>query len=287
MESKDLLIGAHTSAAGGVFNALYEGKSIGATTVQLFTSNQKQWKSKPYAPEVVDQWFAALDETGLRNIMCHDSYLINLGSPKEDVLAKSLEAFREEVKRCHTLKISYLNFHPGAALTDDEETCLDRIVRSLIELEGEINQGETVMLLEATAGQGSTVGYKFEHLAYIIQGVKEIIPIGVCIDTCHIFCAGYDIRTSEAWDKTLDEFDEVVGLDYLYAFHVNDSMKPYASRKDRHADLGEGEIGMESFKALMQNRRVSHLPKYLETPGGCPTWEKEIQLLREFASGKR
>ncbi len=278
-----LLIGAHTSAAGGAYNALLEGESIGATTVQLFTANQKQWKGKELTEEAIERFQKAKDETGLEEIMSHASYLINLGCPNADTLKKSRQAFREELMRCQNLGISYLNFHPGAALKESVESCLDRIVESLLGIEDLIIDDSTVLLLETTAGQGSCVGHRFEELAYIIEHTKDVLPIGVCIDTCHIFAAGYDIRTHAKWNQTLEHFDEIVGLDYLYAFHLNDSLKEFGSRRDRHAPLGEGEIGLPAFQFLMQDRRTRELPKYLETPGGPELWEKEIWKLREYA----
>ncbi len=279
----ELLIGAHTSVAGGVHKALLEGASIGATTVQIFTSNQRQWAGKPIPQTEVDLWFKTREEAGLKKIMSHDSYLINLGSNNNDGLQKSRTAFQEEIERCHLLDIAYLNFHPGAALDGTEEQCLDRISESLLETEPLIAKGPTRLLLEATAGQGSSVGYKFEHLGYIIERVHKKIPIGVCIDTCHIFVAGYDIRTQNGWDETLKEFDRLVGLKHLYAFHINDSMKPLGSKRDRHAPLGKGEIGIECFKVLMTHPDTRDLPKYLETPLGPEVWREEIQMLRDFS----
>lgn len=279
----DLLIGAHTSAQGGAQNALLEGKEIGATTIQLFTSNQKRWDGKKLGEEDIELWKRTLEETGLTKIMSHDSYLINLGSPDKELLAKSRKAFREELHRCQQLGLSFLNFHPGAATSSSEEACLETIIESLEELEKECSKGHTLLLIEATAGQGSSVGHRFEHLGYIVDRVHKKIPIGVCIDTCHIFSAGYDIRTRQGWDHTLKEFDKIVGLNYLHALHLNDSMKPLGDRKDRHANLGEGEIGMECFKVVMQHPDLRELPKYLETPGGPESWKKEIKLLREFA----
>ncbi|MDB2614114.1 deoxyribonuclease IV [Chlamydiales bacterium] len=281
--TKKLLIGAHTSAAGGVFNALIEGQKIGATTIQLFTSNQKQWKGRPVTDETVEKWKAQLEKTEISHVMCHDSYLINLGCPHEENLIKSRSAFKEELVRCQRLDLTYLNFHPGAALKEPVEQCLNLIVESLLGFEKEAALGNTRLLLESTAGQGSTVGWKFEELGYIIERTHGKVPVGVCIDTCHIFAAGYDIRTKEGWDQVLEEFDQKVGLEHLYAFHVNDSLKPCGSRVDRHRDLGEGEIGMESFKVMMTHEKMVNLPKYLETPGGPPQWEKEIALLRKFA----
>jgi deoxyribonuclease-4 len=280
---KKLWIGAHTSAAGGVQHALYEGREIGATTVQLFTSNQKQWNGKTLGKEEIAAWEKALAETGIEQVMSHDSYLINLGSCNEEILIKSRKAFREEIARCQTLNIPYLNFHPGAATTGTVEECLETIVKSLLELEEVISKGKTRLLLEATAGQGTSVGHRFEHLAYILERVLPRMPLGVCIDTCHIFVAGYDIRTKEGWELVLQEFDRIVGLQNLYAFHVNDSMKELGSRVDRHAPLGEGKIGIGAFQFLMTHPKLRPLPKYLETPEGPPLWKKEIEMLHQFA----
>ncbi|MCH9625942.1 MAG: Endonuclease 4 [Chlamydiales bacterium] len=282
-----LLIGAHTSAAGGPHNALIEGKTIGATTIQLFTANQKQWKGKALTEESIELFKETLDETGLRAIMSHASYLINLGSPNQEVVTKSHKAFAEEIERCLNLGITYLNFHPGAALDSPREKCMDLIIEGMLLNEEALEDDEVRLLLETTAGQGSTIGYTFEELAYIIERTEHKLPVGVCIDTCHIFAAGYDIRTAQGWQQTLEEFDRVVGLRHLYAFHLNDSMKELASRRDRHAPLGEGEIGLECFEFLMTSPLTRDLPKYLETPGGCPLWDKEIWRLREFARRKK
>ena len=283
--TKDLLIGAHASAAGGVYNALLEGQRIGATTIQLFTANQRQWKPKPLSDEDVAKWHETLKETDIKQIMSHDSYLINLGAPVPENLEKSRVAFRDEIDRCLKLKLAFCNFHPGSHLKEDRQLCLDRIVESLLEVEEQVADSDLRLLLEATAGQGSNVGNRFEELGYIIERVKGRIPIGVCIDTCHIFAAGYDIRTAEAWENTLEEFEKEVGIDHLYALHLNDSLKELGSRRDRHQPLGEGEIGIECFRVLMTHPKLRNLPKYLETPGGPDLWEKEIALLRDFAKG--
>lgn len=276
------LIGAHTSAAGGVYHALLEGSEIGATTIQLFTSNQKRWTGQILTQDALDEWNQALKQTHIRKVMSHDSYLINLGSPKEDVLEKSRLAFQEEIERCLALEISYLNFHPGASCDGNTDACLDRIVDSLLSCRHLLENHNLCLTIETMAGQGTQVGYTFEHLAYIIDRVKSVIPIGVCVDTCHIFAAGYDIRTASGWDKTLFEFDKIVGLRYLSAFHLNDSLKGLGSNVDRHAPLGCGEIGWTCFSFLMTDKRVAHLPKYLETPGGPPLWKEEISKLKEI-----
>jgi deoxyribonuclease-4 len=279
-------IGAHTSAAGGVHNALYQGQEIGATAIQLFTRNQRQWNAKPMEPEEIALWEKALDETDIGEVMSHDSYLINLGSPSPESRLKSQKAFSDELERCHALNITYMNFHPGAATGSSEEECLDRIVESLLTVEELATKGNTRLLLEATAGQGSSVGHRFEHLAYIQERAGKKVPLGVCIDTCHIFAAGYDLRTEKSCQETLDEFDRIVGLEHLYAFHLNDSLKDLGSRVDRHAPLGEGKIGIDAFRFLMTHPKTKALPKYLETPEGPPLWKKEIILLKEFAEKK-
>ncbi len=281
-----LLIGAHTSAQGGAHNALLEGQAIGATTIQFFTANQKTWHGKKISEKEIGLWKQTLDETGIKKIMSHDSYLINLGSPKADGLHKSRAAFKDEIERCHALELSFLNFHPGAALDSTVEQCLDTIVESLLGFESLIDKGPTRLLIESTAGQGSTVGSKFEELGYLIEKLHRKIKIGICIDTCHLFAAGYDVSDKKSWDATLKEFDKHIGLKHLYAIHVNDSMKPLGSRVDRHACLGEGLIGIKGFKAMMEHPDLYELPKYLETPEGPETWKKEIKRLREFAHEK-
>ena len=215
--------------------------------------------------------------------MSHDSYLINLGSNKEENLAKSRKAFREEIERCLSLGLAYLNFHPGAATGDTEENCLNRIIESLLKMQPLLENTTLRLLIEATAGQGTTVGHTFDHLGYIIQGVKDKLPIGVCVNTCHIFAAGYDIRDEKGWNQTLSDFEKIVGLEYLYALHVNDSMHPLGSRRDRHASLGKGEIGAEGFRVMMTHPKLQALPKYLETPIET-IWKDEIRMLRDYAS---
>ncbi len=281
--SNKLLIGAHTSASGGVHKALLQGQALGATTIQLFTSNQKRWIGKEIDDKELARWEKALDETRIQKVMSHDSYLINLGSPNPELLGKSITAFKQEIERCQRLKLAYMNFHPGAATTSTEENALNSIIKSLLDCEAEVAEGEVRLLLEATAGQGTSIGHRFEQLGYIIDRTYEKIPIGVCIDTCHIFAAGYDIRNRDAWEKTLAEFDKYIGLKHLYALHVNDSKHDIGSRKDRHATLGEGKIGIEGFKAIMQHPKLRDLPKYLETPNGETKWKGEIKKLREFA----
>lgn len=280
--SDQLLIGAHTSAAGGVFNALYHGREIGATTIQLFTSSQRRWEGKPISAEDKTKWLKALQETGIQKVMSHDSYLINLGAPDEVNLVKSRKAFREEIERCLDLQITYLNFHPGAALQETRQSCMDKIIESLLQVEDLVADSSLTLLLETTAGQGSAIGHRFEEIGTILKGVKNKIPIGVCIDTCHSFVAGYDLREAAGWQEALKEFEKEVGLEYLKAFHVNDSLKDLGSRVDRHASLGEGKLGLDCFRFIMTDPRLREIPKYLETPKP-EIWKNEIELLRNFA----
>lgn len=282
---KELTIGAHMSIAGGYSQALHAAESIGATTMQIFTANQRQWHTRPIHTEELDAYFDALKSSSVHDIMSHDSYLINLGSPKEDVLEKSRKAFCSEIERCAALGISRLNFHPGAALDDSREKCLDRIVESLLLVEPLFEKCEKklTLLIECMAGQGSVVGSSFEELQYILERTKHVLPMGVCVDTCHAFAAGYDLRTEEALDSTLKEFDRIIGLRYLKALHLNDSEKVLGSRVDRHAPIGEGEIGINGFRAIVRHPVLSEIPMYLETPGGLELWQREIALLRSFA----
>jgi deoxyribonuclease IV len=283
--SNKLLIGAHTSTAGGLHNALRIGREIGATTVQIFTSSQRQWRPRTITSEEVEAWQVTLKETGLTHIMSHDSYLINLGATDERILAQSRDAFRAELERCLLLGLTYCNFHPGAHGTSSPEECLDRIVDSLLEFEKLLKKGSLTLLIENTAGQGTAVGHRFEQLGYLVERLQGRLPVGVCIDTCHAFAAGYDLRTEEDWKTTLKEFDRHVGLSFLKALHVNDSVKPLGSRVDRHAQLGEGQLGMDCFRAMMRHPKLRALPKYLETPAGPEAWVGEIALLRQFADG--
>ena len=276
------LIGAHTSIQGGVGNALFRAKDIGANTLQLFTANQRQWGAKKVTEEDLLLFKTAKDETKISTVISHGSYLVNLGSPKKEGLEMSRKAFLEEIERCQAYGIDYLVFHPGSALDSSENECLDTIVDSLLTFETFLEKGKTKLLLETTAGQGSNLGYKFEHLGYIIDNTKRNIELGVCLDTCHIYSAGYDISTKSKWDSTMNQFDKIVGLKNLLAFHVNDSKTPFNSRKDRHESLGQGSLGIEAFEALMQDNRFITVPKILETPVE-EKWIDEIKLLKEFA----
>ena len=275
-------IGAHVSASGGVQNAVLNAVEIGANGFALFTKNQRQWRAKPLEPKKVEK-FKELMETHNFSpdaVLPHDSYLINLGHPDPEKRKKSLESFIDEVNRVAQLGLVYLNFHPGSHLREiSERECIQLIGESLNRTL-EATDGVT-LVLETTAGQGSNLGYRFEQLAEIIDLVEDKSRIGVCIDTAHIFAAGYDIRSREGYEKTMAEFDNTIGLKYLKGMHLNDSKAKLGSRVDRHHSLGKGEIGLEPFKWIIQDPRTDGIPLILETIEP-EIWKDEIALLRKF-----
>ena len=275
-------VGAHVSASGGVFNAPLNARAIGAKAFALFTKNQRQWKAKPLDEETIEKFKQNLKQSGIdaKHVLPHDSYLINLGHPEEEKWKKSLDAFIDEVKRCEQLGLDKLNFHPGSHLKKiDEEACLDRIAEAM---NITLNETEGVTLvIENTAGQGSNLGHRFEHLAYLIDKCEDKSRVGVCLDTCHTFTAGYDLRTKEAYEATMKEFDEVVGFEYLRGMHINDSKPKLGSRVDRHHSLGCGEIGWDAFKFIMNDPRMNDIPLILETIDET-IWDREIAALYDL-----
>ena len=278
-------IGAHVSAAGGVENAPANAHGIGATGFALFTKNQRQWVAAPLTAAQIDAFRKACDKYGYTpaQILPHDSYLINLGHPEREALEKSRAAFLDEMQRCEALGLDRLNFHPGSHLQKiSPERSLDLIAES-INIALDKTRGVTAVI-ENTAGQGSNLGFAFEHLAYLIERVEDKSRVGVCIDTCHAFAAGYDLRTAEACDKTFAELERVVGFGYLKGMHLNDAMKILGSHVDRHTPLGEGMIGMECFRYIMQDARFDGIPLILETPDE-QRWPVEIALLKSLAEG--
>ncbi|MEW8418591.1 MAG: deoxyribonuclease IV [Candidatus Thiodiazotropha endolucinida] len=275
-------VGAHVSASGGVQNAPLNAQAIGAKAFALFTKNQRQWRAKPLSTEAIDGFQKNLERVGISSqfILPHDSYLINLGHPEAEGLEKSRAAFLDELLRCEQLGLSLLNFHPGATLRKiDEVQSLQRVADS-INWSLELSQGVTAVI-ENTAGQGSTLGYRFEHLAEIIGRVEDKSRVGVCLDTCHTFVAGYDLRTVSACDKTFAEFDRVVGFGYLRGMHLNDSKPELGARVDRHHSLGQGKLGWEVFRYIMQDQRFSDIPLILETIDDS-LWAEEITSLYGF-----
>ena len=275
--------GAHVSASGGVENAPRNARDIGASAFALFTKNQRQWAAPALTEAQIEAFRDACRECGYSaaQILPHDSYLINLGHPEAEGLAKSRESFFGEMARCEALGLDRLNFHPGSHLTKiGEEESLRRVAES-INMALDRTRGVTAVI-ENTAGQGSNLGYSFEHLAYMIDRVEDKSRVGVCIDTCHAFAAGYDLATAEACERTFDEFDRTVGFGFLRGMHLNDAMKPLGSRVDRHAPLGEGCIGLDAFRYIARDSRFDGIPLILETPDEA-RWPEEIALLKSFA----
>lgn len=280
---KTRYIGAHVSASGGVSNAVANALEIGANAFALFTRNQRQWYPKPLEEEEIENFRSAVKEAGFepKHILPHASYLINLGNPDPTNLKKSRDAFLDEIQRCEQLGLTLLNFHPGSHLKKmSEEDCLAQIAEE-INIALQKTKGVTAVL-ENTAGQGTNLGYRFEHLKQIIDQVEDKSRVGVCIDTAHTLAAGYDIRTEEGYRETMYQIDKIIGLEYLRGIHLNDSLKELASRVDRHASVGEGVMGMTLFEVLMQDERLADIPIILETPNP-DRWAEEIALLRTFA----
>ncbi|MCW2480114.1 deoxyribonuclease IV [Candidatus Symbiopectobacterium sp. NZEC135] len=277
-------VGAHVSAAGGVDQAVIRAHELKATAFALFTKNQRQWQAAPLSEAVIAQFKAACQQYGYQpgQILPHDSYLINLGHPDTEALEKSRSAFIDEMARCQQLGLSLLNFHPGSHLKQiDERDCLARIAES-INIALDATQGVTAVI-ENTAGQGTNLGFRFEHLAAIIDGVEDKTRVGVCIDTCHTFAGGYDIRTEAACDETFAAFDRTVGFGYLRGMHLNDAKSAFNSRVDRHHSLGEGNIGHAPFRYIMRDPRFDGIPLILETVNS-DIWVDEIAWLKAQAA---
>ena len=287
-------VGAHVSASGGVDNAPLNAMKIGAKAFALFTKNQRQWVAKPLEEAMIASFKSNLEKSGISpaHVLPHDSYLINLGNPEIEKLEKSREAFIDEIHRCDQLGLKLLNFHPGSHLVkvgkrdpdyadkiiEAELNCLDVIAESL-NIAIEATQGvEVKLVIENTAGQGTNLGYKFEHLAHIINKVNDKHRVGVCLDTCHTFTGGYDLRTREAYEETMEAFERIVGFEYLSGMHINDSKPKLGSRVDRHHSLGQGEIGWDAFGFIMNDARMDDIPLILETIDDS-IWAREIQEL--------
>ncbi|PIE61842.1 MAG: deoxyribonuclease IV [Desulfobacterales bacterium] len=275
-------IGAHVSAAGGVENAPVNAQRIGADCFALFTKNQRQWQAKPLSNKSIQAFKANCNALGFGpgQILAHDSYLINLGHPDQAALEKSRHAFIDEMQRCHALGITMLNFHPGATLKKvGMKDCLSTIAQSINLAHQSVPQ--VIAVIENTAGQGSSVGFEFEQIKAIMDQVEDPSRIGVCIDTCHAFAAGYDFVTQDGYERTWDQFDTLIGFDKLRGMHLNDAKKPLNSRVDRHERIGEGQLGPAAFQALMEDDRLNHIPMILETPDNR-IWGKEISRLKSL-----
>jgi deoxyribonuclease-4 len=260
------LLGAHCSTEGGLHTAFERAETIGATAMQIFTQNARQWHSSKIQPEIIEMYKMNMSKSKVKTVISHDSYLINLCAKEEHIQKKSEMAFKGEIIRCHDLGIKYLVFHPGSHLGQGEEFGLNKVSDALNRLHKETKECEVISVLETTAGQGTNLGYKFEHLKHIIDLMDNKDRIGVCIDTCHIFAAGYDIRDKKSYKKTMSTFDEIIGFDYLCAVHINDCKSEFGSHVDRHEHIGKGKIGVDTFSFLLNDKRFKEIPKVLETP---------------------
>ena len=274
-----MLLGIHCSVGGGLENAFEEAKIHGVNTMQIFTRNQRQWNSKPISEEEQIKFKNAFKSSNVKVVFSHSSYLINLGSPTEDLWSKSVSAIADEVQRCHDLGLAFTVLHPGASKDTDEPTAIKSVATALKEALFRTKGSQVKILLENTAGQGTALGYKFEHLKEMIE-LTSSDRIGVCFDTCHAFAAGYDIRTNSGFEKTIKEFDNIIGIDLLCAIHLNDSKNDIATRKDRHEHIGKGFIGVTAFEAIMKS--FPQVPKVIETPKEDNMDEVNLKVLRTF-----
>lgn len=282
-----MLLGAHMSIAGGVDKAIERGAALSCTAIQLFTKNANQWKGKALNDEETGRFITLRKDSKISKIFAHDSYLINLASGSNALRTKSIYALIDEMERCRILSIPYIIMHPGAHLEIGEDEGIKNIITSLNLIFTKTNGWPVDIALETTAGQGTSIGYRFEHLARIVDGVKDKERIKVCLDTCHIFAAGYDISTAEGYAHVMKEFDRIVGIDRLVCFHVNDCKKGLGSRVDRHEHIGKGALGQLPFRLLMNDKRFANIPKIIETPKDKDMKNDRINLavLRRMAKG--
>jgi deoxyribonuclease-4 len=276
------LLGAHVPISGGLHKAPENGLAIGAEAIQIFTRNQVQWKAKPVSEDEAAAFRQALAASAVRMVLTHGSYLINLAALDPALLAKGRDAFVADMERCHALGIPYLVFHPGAHMGAGEAAGLAAIAQSLDDILARTRELGVTPLIEVTAGQGSSLGHSFPHLAEILRRVRTPERLGVCLDTCHLFAAGYDITTPRGYDETIVAFDRAVGLGKVKAFHLNDAKKPLGSRLDRHASVGQGTMGVETFRRIVNDPRFAGLPMVVETPGPIAVWKEEVALLRRL-----
>jgi len=261
-----MLFGAHESIAGGVFNAVILGLKATCDTIQMFNKSSNQWRAKKLESKEIDEFFHQIELTGVTVSVSHTSYLINIASPDKALNKKSCDALQEELERCEILKIPNLVLHPGSHVGSGEETGMNLIAENINRILNELSDGRVCLLLETTAGQGSNLGYSFEQLAYMIDRIEDTKRVGVCLDTCHIFAAGYPIIDPKDYKKTIKQFDEIIGLERLKIIHVNDSLKEFGSKKDRHEHIGKGHIGLGGISNFVNDKRFESVPMVLETP---------------------
>jgi deoxyribonuclease-4 len=273
-----ILFGAHVSAAGGVDLALGRAAEFEMTSCQIFTKNERQWAAKPLDPMVIERYLAKREETGIKRVVSHDSYLINIASPDDTMWEKSRQALMEELRRCDLLDVPYLVSHPGAHVGSGIDAGVSRVGEAINRIHAEMQESKAMLLLETTAGQGSCLGATFDEIAAMIDLVDDKSRVGVCLDTCHIFAAGYDIRDQENYEATVSAFDSIIGLQRLKCIHLNDSLKGLGSKVDRHAHIGEGELGKGAFELIVNDPRLFGLPGVLETPKGADAKEDGMNL---------
>jgi deoxyribonuclease-4 len=281
--NRGILLGAHMSIAGGVHCAVERAVSIGCTTMQMFVKNNNQWRGKELTAEDISTYKKLLRESSIGPVVVHDTYLINLCATDKEILLKSREALKDELDRCETLGVEYLNFHPGSHMGAGEEEGIKRIAESLNLIHEQTAGYRVKSVIETTAGQGTAIGYRFEHLRQIIDRVEQKERMAVCVDTCHVFAAGYDIVTENGYEQTFKEFDSVIGLHRLVAFHVNDAKRERGSRIDRHEHIGKGTIGKAGFRLLMNDDRFKAIPKILETPKE-PEMKEDVENMKVLRS---
>ena len=280
-----LLLGAHMSIAGEIRLAIERGESIGCTAIQIFTKSNRQWHAKPISKENITAFKQAYKNSSLQSVIAHAAYIVNIGSPNKDLEKKSFDSLKIELNRCADLNIPYLIVHPGSHGNTDENSCLNRINVNINKLLTET--ADCTILLEIMAGQGSIVGYTFEHLAHIINNSDHKKRIGVCFDTCHAFAAGYDFRTEKTYNLMWEQFDKIIGINKLKAIHINDSQKDIGSRVDRHAEIGKGKIGLKAFELLLNDPNFFDIPKVLETPkDDLADYKKNMEILINLLSKK-
>ncbi len=277
-----MILGAHVSIARGVSNAPLHAKRIGCETFQIFTKNQMQWKIPNLSEEEINKFKHNLLETGVIQGTVYSSYLVNLASPDEKTHSRSINDLAVDLERAEKLGIRYLVFHPGAHKGKGEKYALKKISKSIDKVFQRSSSKESMLLLETTAGEGTNVGYLLEHLDYIIQHVKNPERVGICIDTCHIFAAGYDIRTLKAYNRFIKKIKLTFGLEKIKAFHLNDSKKELGSKMDRHEEIGKGRIGIKAFEMLVNDKNFINIPGILETPGGDAAYKENINILKNL-----
>jgi deoxyribonuclease-4 len=272
------LLGAHMSIAGGLYKALLRGKASGCSAIQLFTSNRNRWKRRKPTADDINAFHRTAETTFVKPVAVHTSYLINLASARKEVLEKSYHTLLDELEMAELLAVPHIVMHPGSHLGDGESKGLRRVAEAISRAYGSRKLYNTTILLETTSGQGTNLGYRFEHLAEIIALVEYPDRVGVCFDTCHAFAAGYDFRSMESYEQLLNEFDRIIGLNRLYLFHINDSKSPIGSRLDRHEHIGKGHIGLKAFSLFLRDTRFAHLPFLLETPKGRDPKGKDMDV---------